>query len=93
MLNPDTESIDELVRDLTQVAPRPKSEVRRRINELLALQLARIREGTKEHLNKQLSLFGGKLPFVIFGGKADEEEKIAIYRQALNDFLALLDTQ
>ena len=37
----------------------------------------------KEHVE----LYNGKLPFVIFGGKADEQEKIAIYRQALSGFL------
>jgi hypothetical protein len=33
----------------------------------------------------QIEMFNGKLPFVVFNGKADEEEKVGIYRQALQD--------
>lgn len=32
----------------------------------------------------------GKLPFVIFGGKADEEEKKTIYFQAFKDVINLI---
>ena len=38
-----------------------------------------------EILSKQLAIYGGKLPFHIFNGKADENEKITIYEQALKD--------
>jgi hypothetical protein len=49
-----------------------------------------ILEGIKQRIiedyKAMLKLYGGKLPFVVFPGKADEEEKVAIYWQAINDF-------
>lgn len=38
----------------------------------------------------QIELHHGKLPFVIFGGKADEDEKVSIYRQGIQDFVTHL---
>lgn len=40
--------------------------------------------------NEQVMLYGGKLPFVVFQGKADENEKVTIYRQALKDVLTTI---
>ena len=44
-----------------------------------------VREEIEKLKIEQIKLYGGKLPFVVFGGKADENEKITIYRQALSD--------
>lgn len=49
-----------------------------------------VMEWAKNITNEQLTLFNGKLPFVVFNGKADENEKITIYNQALSDILSYL---
>lgn len=41
----------------------------------------------------QIELNHGKLPFVMFGGKADEQEKIDYYRQGLKDFAAFIKSK
>ena len=53
--------------------------------------ITRIKGEVEELGTTQIELFNGKLPFVIFDGKADESEKIAIYRQALTDLLNRID--
>lgn len=45
----------------------------------------------QEYPQKVFHLYGGKLPWVIFDGKADEKEKMAIYEAAFRDFTGLLN--
>ena len=40
--------------------------------------------------NEQIEINNGKLPFVVLNGVANENEKIAIYRQALKDLMAYI---
>lgn len=53
--------VDELVRDLTKVFPRPKSEVKRKINELLTKQKTEIEFylDPMEFINKPRRVFMG----------------------------------
>ena len=56
-----------------------------------------ILEGLVEELNNHPDKIAqvmpdGKLPFVIFGGKADENEKWTIYRQAYKDTISHLQS-
>jgi len=46
------QTIDEMVRDFTQVMPMPKSEVRRRINKLLAQQKQETVEEVIREINR-----------------------------------------
>jgi len=90
-----TEKIEEMVRDFCSVTPNIKSEVRRRIYEALAEEKARVRGVMKEYPNKLFELNNGKMPWVIFQGKADEEEKFTLYKLGFEDamkILASLDT-
>lgn len=57
------------------------------IRALLSKQAEEISEAVKFLGKEQIELYKGKLPFIMFMGKADEQEKIAIYRQALSDSL------
>ena len=50
----------------------------------------RIVEGLEFLGIDQIKLYNGKLPFVVFKGNADENEKIAIYRQALSDAIQFI---
>lgn len=63
------------------------NDVKSFIRQLLSKQAEEISEAVKFLGKEQIELYKGKLPFVVCGGKADEQEKIAIYRQALNDAL------
>lgn len=44
----------------------------------------------KEFNTRQLQAFDGKLPFVMFEGKADEKEKLTIYEQGMRDAITAL---
>lgn len=48
------ETIDEIVRDFTSVVPRSKSEVRKRIEELLAEKRAELAEKIKELMDETM---------------------------------------
>lgn len=49
-----------------------------------------IEREVEDYPRKIFELYEGKLPFVIFKGKADEAEKMTIYTQAFKDVLSLL---
>jgi len=56
-VSPTPDPIDEMVRDFTQVAPRPKSEVRRRITEYCAkLGDDKVKEGYDKRMDDVLAL-------------------------------------
>ena len=57
------------------------------ISSLLKSQKEEIKRGIKERYQIMIKLYNGKFPFVVFEGKADEIEKIAIYRQAVSEIL------
>jgi len=85
-----TEKIEEMVRDFCSVTPNIKSEVRRRIYEALAEEQARVRGVMKEYPNMLFELNNGKMPWVIFQGKADEEEKFTLYKLGFEDAMKIL---
>lgn len=49
-----------------------------------------VEEEISEYRGHQIMLYGDKLPFVVFGGKADEVEKNTIYDQAFKDIISRL---
>lgn len=51
-----------------------------------------IRDAMLFNFNEQMRIYEGKLPFVVFGGKADEIEKNTIYSQAVADHCALVNS-
>jgi hypothetical protein len=52
--NPQPLALDELVRDLTQVVPRPKSEVKRRILDLLSSKEAEVLERVGKMIDEMM---------------------------------------
>lgn len=52
--------------------------------------LAELKKQVERLYKDQIELHDGRLPFVIFGGKLNEQEIVTVYRQALKDVLALL---
>jgi hypothetical protein len=50
----------------------------------------KIIEEIREYLPRMLQVCGGKLPFVIFNGKADEDEKINLYKEGLEDAIKII---
>ncbi len=52
--------------------------------------LKEIGEVVKDYFARQSEMCGGKIPFVIFEGKADEKEKITIYEKGIQDTLGII---
>ena len=67
-----------------------RSIVKQFITSRLTFQRKEMREKIRFLGKEQIELFNGKLPFVVMPNKVDEQEKIAIYRQALSDVLNAL---
>lgn len=61
-------------------------------NQIIIPLLEGVRAEFAEYTEKQLKLYDGKLPFVVWEGKADEKEKITIYEQAMKDTAEILST-
>lgn len=72
---------------LAQIASRREQQAKK---ETVEKVVEAIRETGRFLGEEQIELFHGRLPFVIFQGKADEHEKVIIYRQALHDALSHL---
>jgi tyrosine-protein phosphatase YwqE len=49
-----------------------------------------IEKTAQEYFSKMININNGKLPYVIFGGKADENEKITLYKSGFDDLLKLI---
>jgi len=65
------------------------------IQQAIAEERERVRGVMKAYPNKLFELNNGKMPWVIFQGKADEEEKFTLYKLGFEDamkILASLDT-
>ena len=73
------EILTETMKEMTEIKEQERSRLIREIKERFI----------NFHKN-QIDLYG-KLPFVVFEGKADEKEKITIYEQALKDLLQELE--
>jgi len=60
------------------------------IAQAIAEEKARVRGVMKEYPNKLFELNNGKMPWVIFQGKADEEEKFTLYKLGFEDAVKIL---
>ena len=69
-------------------APEGEFELHVQQNEMIKDALEKMREYPK----KMYELNNGKLPWVVFGGKADEEEKFAIYKLGFEDAIKILSS-
>jgi hypothetical protein len=52
--------------------------------------LERVEKEIQDYFTRMININDGKLPYVIFGGKADENEKITLYKSGLDDALKIL---
>ena len=65
---------DEFVRDMTAIVPRPKSEVRRRLNDIIAKTLQQERKSFDKMLRKEAEEF--KLTRDVFYNKLNQFEVV-----------------
>lgn len=86
---------EEFIRDVTQVQPRPKSEVRSRLNEIISQALIAERKELREKVemmkrNVKITrvggFFNGDIPITI-----KDEEKENLVKQTLDAVLQLLE--
>ena len=82
---------------LENMSPKTIREVKEAVGRIVSSQAQEIYELAEQTARKlgieQIEFFNGKLPFVVFNGKAEEWEKISIYRQAIADFTSSLQQQ
>jgi len=67
-----------------------KQDLRNKIPEIEKLIVEEIEKFVLGYYKNVMSLSGGKLPFVVWEGKAGEAEKVAIYEQGVKDTLKII---
>ena len=68
-----------------------KAELRAKIPEIEKKIVEEIEKTVQDYMDRQYKLNNGKLPFVMFEGRADENEKVAIYMQGVNDVIRIIN--
>ncbi len=78
---------EQLIRENPEALVVFATQISQLFDRILEEKAGKIEKEIKKSFNEEIALYGGKLPFVVFGGKADEKEKITIYEQGIKDTL------